>query len=553
MIFDFLSSASKESINPVTLIMIDGWGLAPPTKGNAISLAKTPNMDSYYKLYPHGELIAAGESVGLPANEVGNSEVGHLTAGVGRVIYQSLKRINVAIETGEFYENRAINDAIKHAVVNKSNLHVLGLASSGNVHASLSHLFAVLQTIKNNNFNRVYLHLFTDGRDAPPQDGINTISQVQERLDFMKIGQIASVSGRYYAMDRDARWDRVERVYKALTEGIGARAESAVAAIQASYQQGKTDEFIEPTIIGNPAPVSDNDACIFFNFRVDRARELAMTFTLSDFETMDITKYGFDIDVTKEGKNTFTRNKIAKNLFFVTMSEYQKDLPVAAIAFPPMSDFPDSIPEVISKLGFKQFHLAESEKERMVGYYFNGMTQKLFEGEDITIIPSPKVPTYDKYPEMSAFKIAKEYKKAISKNKYKFIVLNLANPDMVAHSGNIEAAIKAIEAVDKVIGDMVNISLKYKGTVLISADHGNAEEMISFANKSFYYTTDEGTMNTDHSGNPVPVIIISESFRGQSQKILKGTLADLAPTILGIMNIPVPEVMTGKDLLKQNG
>lgn len=547
-----LFNKSSAKINPITLIMIDGWGIAPPSNGNAISLAKTPNMSSFFEKYPHGELIASGESVGLPANEVGNSEVGHLTAGVGRVIYQSLKRINVSIENGDFYENKAVIDAVNNAVKSNSNLHILGLASLGNVHSSLSHLYAILQLIKQQNFNRVYLHLFTDGRDAPPTSGKGVIESIQEHLDSLKIGQIASISGRYFAMDRDARWERIEKVYDAVTSGIGKPFAKASDCMDAHYKQNITDEFIEPSIIGNPAFINDNDSCIFFNFRVDRARELTMSLILSDFETLDHAKYGFDSDSDTVSNKTFQRKKIPKNLFFVTMTEYQKNIPVSAIAFPPLANFPDSLPEIISKMGFKQFHLAESEKEAMVRYYFNGMTLDTFSGEDDLIVDSPKVPTYDKKPEMSAYKILSQYKKAISKDIYKFFVLNLANPDMVAHSGNIPAAIKAIETVDKVVGEIVKESLSRDGVVVISADHGNAEEMITYANGSFFYTTDQGVSNTDHSGNPVPVIVISNSLLGKNTLNLSGSLADIAPTILAIMNIPTPEVMQGKNLLDIN-
>lgn len=537
-IFSYFSPKPKASISPMVLVMLDGWGLAPPGKGNSISLAKTPNMNTFYENYPHGELIASGESVGLPANEVGNSEVGHLTAGVGRVIYQSLKRINVNIEKGEFYENRAITDAIKHCIANNSNLHVMGLAGSGNVHSSINHLYAILQLASIQSFGRVYLHLFTDGRDAPPKEGQTIISQIQSRLSSLKLGSIATVSGRYYAMDRDARWERIQKVYDAMVNGVGSHAPSAGEAIQASYSQGKTDEFVEPTIIGSPPVIKDGDACIYFNFRVDRARELTMAFVLKDFETVD-------------NKNTFKRSKVLNNLFFVTMTQYQENLPVSAIAFPPQTDFPNSLPEVISKNEFKQFHLAESEKERMVGYYFNGMTARVFEGEDLLIVPSPSVPTYDKKPEMSVYKIAEEFKRAVRKNKYKFLVLNIANPDMVAHSGSIPATITAIEHVDKVLGMIVSETLNQSGTVIITADHGNAEEMISFSGSTFFFTTEEGTPNTDHSGNPVPVLIISNELKGKTDKKLNGTLADIAPTILAIMNIPVPDAMQGKNLLAE--
>lgn len=553
--FNFFKK-KQSKLNPVVLVIYDGWGLAPPSKGNAITQAKTPNMDSYYGLYPHGQLIASGESVGLPAGEVGNSEVGHLTVGVGRVIYQSLKRINISIKNGEFYENSAINSAVNHAIHNKSNLHIMGLISSGKVHSSVEHLYAMLQFCKSKKFERVYLHLFTDGRDAPPNDGLNVISQIQDKINLMKIGKIASLTGRYFAMDRDGRWERINRIYNLLTLSKGITANDPITAIKASYAQGKTDEFVEPTIItsnGYPPTISDNDACVFFNFRVDRARELTMAFTMPDFEKLDLKSFGFEQrDRNKNLKGvvtTFAREKIVKNLFFVTMTEYQKGLPVSAIAFPPQTAFPNSLSEILSKNNLLHFHLAESEKERMVTYYFRGMSSEAFAGEDVLIVPSPDVATYDKKPEMSIHKLVKEFKKAIGLDIYSFIVLNFANPDMVAHSGSLPAATKAIEHVDKAVGEIVTKALSVNGTVIISADHGNVEELLSFENSSFYYTTEKGDMNTDHSFNPVPVLIINKHLQNRSDVIMTGTLADIAPTILGILKLPVPKEMEGKNLL----
>ena len=548
--------SKKNGIVPVVLISLDGWGFAPPSDGNAITQAKTPNMDSYFRDYPHGDLIASGESVGLPAGEVGNSEVGHLTMGVGRVIYQSLKRINISIETGEFYENDAFVKAIYHARENNSAVHFMGLISSGSVHSDKEHLFALLQTAKKHEFSNVFLHLFTDGRDAPPNDGLNVVSEVQSKVDFMKVGKIATISGRYFAMDRDARWERIKKAYDAMTTGAGNKANSAVEAMKNSYANGKTDEFVEPVVIldeGQAHTVKDNDACIYFNFRVDRARELTMAFTLPNFESINAAEYGFQVDEgayqSTEGVTTFQRQVKLSRLFFVTMTEYQKNLPVQAIAFPPQTNFPQSLPELLSKRGLKQFHLAESEKERMVTYYFRGMSSTPFDGESVLIVPSPKVPTYDTKPEMSAYKIVKEFKKALRKDVYSFFMLNFANPDMVAHSGNVEATIKAIEHVDKAVGEVVSSAVERGGTVLISADHGNAEELLTFPASTFYYTTAKGDVNTDHSSNPVPILIISKVLKGNNQQMLKGTLSDIAPTILAIMNMEKPAVMQGRNLL----
>jgi len=536
----------------VVLISLDGWGLAPPSSGNAISQAKTPNMNYFYANYPHGQLIASGESVGLPATEVGNSEVGHLTMGVGKVIYQSLKRINTSINDGSFYENQAFTKATQHVLQNKSKIHLVGLIGSGNVHSSTDHLYALVQFCKKSGLNEAYLHLFTDGRDAPPNEAGSVIAEIQSKLALAKIGTIATISGRYYAMDRDSRWERIRRAYDAMVLGVGKVGKDPVVAINQSYAEGKSDEFIEPIVfpIGDKlVTIDDNDACIFFNFRVDRARELTMAFVFPNFEEINIKDFGFQEDKTKTFfGSTFQRQKKLKNLFFVTMTEYAKDFPVSAVAFPPQYNFPNSLPEIFYKNNINTLHLAESEKERMVTYYFRGMNATAFPTESVTIVASPRVPTYDKKPEMSIDQIVREFKRAFSKEIYRFTVINFANPDMVAHSGNITATVQAIEKVDRVLGDISHFVSDRDGVLVITADHGNAEELTTFPNKSFYYTTDKGERNTDHSNNPVPLIIITESLKGKTGD-LKGTLADIAPTILAIMNLPIPDTMTGKSLL----
>jgi 2,3-bisphosphoglycerate-independent phosphoglycerate mutase len=529
----------------VVLVSLDGWGLAPPSTGNAISQAKTPTMDYLYNNYPHGELIASGESVGLPATEVGNSEVGHLTMGVGRVIYQSLKRINISIENGSFYENEAFDEAVKHVHQNKSKLHLIGLIGSGNVHSSTEHLYALMQFCKKNMLSDVCLHLFTDGRDAPPKEGLEIISQIDAKLKAMGIGDIASVSGRYYSMDRDGRWERIELAYNAIVMGTGRQSTSATSAIEESYQAGKTDEFVEPTVIlkeGKPLTVVDGDAVVFFNFRVDRARELTMAFVLPDFEATDMSKYSFS-------GTPFKRQKTARNMFFVTMTQYLAGLPVSAVAFPPQFNFPDSLPEIFSKHNIKSLHLAESEKERMVTYYFRGMNSTPFPLEDVVIVPSPKVATYDQKPEMSAWQVLAELKHALDKNTYKFVVVNFANPDMVAHSGRIEPTVKAIELTDKIVKELTDFVIERNGLILITSDHGNAEELLSYPGQSFYYTTEEGEKNTDHSSNPVPLIIVAKNLNGRGDIRFKGSLADIAPTILAIMKLETPKTMLGHNLL----
>jgi len=559
-------NSSNQKIKPTVLLVMDGWGVAPKSPGNAISEAKKPNFDKYMGSYPHGELIAAGESVGLPANEAGNSEVGHLTIGAGRVIYQSLPRINMAIEDETFYDNKAFLAAIRHINTFKSRLHLIGLVSSGTVHSANSHLYALMELCVKRKVTGVSLHLFTDGRDAPPTDGLNVIAEIQDKLEELNIGRIATITGRYYAMDRDGRWERTKLCYEAMVLGSGVRANDPLSAVRSNYQKGKTDEFIEPTVIvpdsmsSRLGPVSalssgtvnDNDAVIFFNFRIDRPRQLTMAFTMSDFEKLKEIEFGY---VPHEGKSekgksegpTFQRTKWPKNLFFVTMTEYQKNLPVSAVAFPPQ-DVGNTLPEVISNYKLNQAHIAESEKERMVTFYFDGTKEARFPGEDVEIIASPNVATYDQKPEMSVFKLVKKFKKLIGREKYHFFVLNFANPDMVGHSGNLEATLKAIEFCDRAIGEIVEATLKKNGCFILTADHGNAEQLITYPTKSFFITSSRGVTNTEHSNNPVPILIVHKNLERKAIT-LNGDLSDVAPTILNLMSLPIPQVMTGRDLL----
>lgn len=566
MIFPFNLQRKKlqvDSIKPVVLLAIDGFGIAPPSQGNAIHQAKTPNLDSLKNSYLYGMAIAAGESVGLPANEAGNSEVGHLTIGAGRVVNQSLVRINKAIEDRSFLTNSAFINALNHIKRYKSALHITGLVGSGSVHSSTEHMIALLEFCKKNNVSNVCLHLITDGRDAPPTDGLHVVEEIEKYLEETKVGKICTISGRYYAMDRNAQWDRTKRMYDAMTVGKGQRASKASSAISASYSAGKTDEFVEPTIIGDGGLVKDNDAFIFFNFRIDRPRQLTMAFVLPEFEHMKGVEFGYLPHEQQTGAKatdtpTFKREVVPQNLYFVTMTEYQKNLPVSDIAFPPPV-VTNSLPEVVSKVGFDQFHLAESEKERMVTFYMDGMREKRFEGEEVKIVPSPSVATYDKKPEMSVFEIVKEFKKAISQNKYKLIIMNFANPDMVGHTGKLEKAIEAVEAVDRAVGEVFQEILIRDGVFVITADHGNAEELLTYSKKSFYFTTDDGDVNTEHSNNPVPVYIAGNMFknseytidRNTSEYDYKGALQDVAPTILHIMDVPVPVEMTGTNFLEQ--
>ncbi len=541
---------------PVVLLIMDGWGLAPPSKGNAISLAKTPNFDYLLLHYPHTELIASGESVGLPANEVGNTEVGHLTIGAGRAILQDLKRINQSIEKGTFFENQAFLSAASHAKLNRSKLHIMGLIGSGNVHSSLEHLLALVKFCKKEEMENVFLHLFTDGRDSPPKEAQYIAEKIEDTLKATKVGQIASVMGRYYAMDRDRRWERTQKAYRALVLGEGRIANSVQEAILSSYSEGKTDEFIEPTLIKTKdsiVTIDDNDAVIFFNFRIDRPRQLTMAFTIPDFESLKTFDFGYDVELSKEVGNvsissTFERQKVLKNLFFVSMTQYHKNIPVSAVAFMP-EEVSKPLAQVICEYGKSQAHMSESEKERFVRYYFNGMREDPFAQEDDIIVSSPKVPTYDLKPEMSLPKLLAEFKKALRKDVYDFFVLNFANPDMVAHTGSLPATIKAIEYVDRGLGELVNEVLKVNGAIFITADHGNAEEMLTYPTHTFFFTTSSGSTNTDHSNNPVPFIAVDAKLYNNSKLLPKGSLADVAPTILKYLGMRPPDEMSGQDLL----
>ncbi|KKQ51413.1 phosphoglycerate mutase (2,3-diphosphoglycerate-independent) [Candidatus Woesebacteria bacterium RIFCSPHIGHO2_01_FULL_39_17] len=547
----------KPGIKPTILLILDGFGLAPASEGNAITLAKTPNYDRLLEKFPHAELIASGESVGLPANEVGNTEVGHLTLGAGRVILQDLKRINLAIEKGTFFDNKAFLGATAHIKRFNSKLHIMGLVSSGNVHSSLAHLYAILQLCKKEDIKDAYLHVFTDGRDSPPKEGIEIIQQIENNLHLLRVGRIASVTGRYYAMDRDRRWDRTAKAYKAICSGVGSQAFSSLDAIKGAYLKGQSDEFIEPTVISNNsapiATVNDNDAIIFFNYRIDRPRQLAMAFVMNDFENLKRFDFGYDpITNLREGEvdigTTFVREKVPKNLFFVTMTEYHKKLPVSGVAFTPeVIQKPISV--CLAEVGLKQLRMAESEKERFVTYYFDGMNETKLEGEDVVIVPSPKVPTYDVRPQMSLQKLMAEFKREIKRGIHHFTVVNIANSDMVAHTGNLKATIIAIEIVDKYIGELTRFVLEMDGTLFITADHGNAEELLTFPSSTYFYTSSKGAINTDHSNNPVPLIIVSNKFLGNPLNLGKGGLADVAPTILNLMGISIPKEMTGKILL----
>jgi len=525
------------SNKPVVLTILDGWGVAPSSAGNAISEGSTPNFNKYISNYPAMTIHASGNEVGLMFGEMGNSEVGHLNIGAGRVYYQTCPRINKEIASGEFFDNEALLKAIENVRNNNTNLHLLGLVSSGNVHSSNEHLYALLELCKKHKIsNRVFIHAILDGRDCVFNSGKDFILELQNKMKELRVGKIASLSGRYYALDRDNRWERVVKAYKAIAEGVAERtAEDPMKVIYESYEQKNYDEEFIPTVITNKnepvATVKDNDSVIFFNFRPDRARELTKAFILPSFDK-------------------FERNQPAKNLVFTTLTEYEKQLPVLVAYLPVVVH--NSLAEVISKAGLKQFHTAETEKYAHITFFLNGTIEDPFDGEDRKIIPSPHVSSYDQKPEMSAMAVLKEVNKAIDSEKYDFIIVNFANPDMVGHTGSLEAGIKACEIVDKCLGSVVENVLAHDGIVLVTADHGNAEVMKNLQ-------TNE--IDKEHTNNPVPFVIIGKDYMGTagisgdapegdlSLMNPVGVLADVAPTILKLMGVDQPEEMTGQALI----
>jgi 2,3-bisphosphoglycerate-independent phosphoglycerate mutase len=542
----------------VLLVVLDGWGISAAGPGNPLSQANLPNMRKFMNSFPHTQLQASGEAVGLPRGEAGNTETGHLNLGAGRIVYQDLQRINMNIADGGFYDNPVLIGAIEHAKKNNSNLHLMGLIGAGGVHSNLEHLFALIELTEKLQFNRVFLHLFTDGRDSPPTAAKMYVSKIREVTEKHKIGQIATVMGRYWAMDRDMRWDRTAKAYLALTKGEGSLFKTPEEAIDASYAEGKTDEFIEPSIMTNQAgqpvgTVKSNDSVIFFNFRIDRPRQLSRAFTFQDFSKANLP-VGFDPYLVKYQKShlaplptitgePFVRGAKLDNLYFATMTQYEKAIEEfgAKVAFPP-ENVKLPIGAVIASAGYKQLRVSESEKERFVTYYFNGQQEMAFEGEDRIIVPSPKVATYDLKPEMSAIEITESVlSKLKSGTDYKFILINYANPDMVGHTGNIGAAVKACEVVDQCIGKLADLVMAYGGYMLLTADHGNVEEMIDQST---------GAIETEHSENPVPFAVVSQKTMGTSVTLTSGILADIAPTVLKLLKINVPSNMTGRDLLE---
>ncbi|MFZ5932803.1 MAG: 2,3-bisphosphoglycerate-independent phosphoglycerate mutase [Patescibacteria group bacterium] len=550
--------ANPANSNFVCLVILDGWGIAQPGPGNAVEIANSVNIDRFWASFPHTQLAAAGEAVGLPRGEAGNSETGHLNLGAGRIVYQDLARINMSIADGSFFTNPALLAATEHAKKSGSNLHYLGLIGAGGVHSNLEHLYALIQLAARQKFKNVYLHLFTDGRDSPPTSAKTYINSVREAITREGVGTIATLMGRYWAMDRDLRWDRTAKAYLALTKGEGQLVKTPEEAIELSYSRGKTDEFVEPAIItqadGTPISlIKDGDAVIFFNFRIDRPRQLSRAFVFNDFSQANVD-FGYDPYLVKYAKThigekepvqePFKREGKLQNLFFVTMTEYDKALVEngAQVAFPPEKvDLP--LGRVISDAEKKQLRMAESEKERFVTFYFNGQQEMAFEGEERYIVPSPKVATYDLKPEMAARELTDALLEKVREvnHEYAFILVNFANPDMVGHTGSIGPAVKACEVVDECLGKIANLVLAYGGTLLITADHGNAEEMINAST---------GAIDTEHSVNPVPFIAVSRQFLGKAENLPSGILADVAPTVLALLGLPQPTAMTGRNLLE---
>ena len=539
---------SEINKSPVVLLILDGWGIAPESNGNAIEVARKPNFDALLHDYPNSVLKAAGEAVGLPKDEDGNSEVGHLNIGAGRVVMQSLPRINLSIVNGSFFNNAALVRAVEHAQADDGRMHLMGLIGSGGVHAYNDHLYALLQMVKKSGIKKLFLHLFTDGRDSPPTEAKVHIQKLSEELKRIQLGEISTLMGRYYAMDRDLRWERTEKAYIALTEVIDNRVSDPVVALEESYARNVTDEFLEPVQTGqNPedSRIKDGDAVVFFNFRIDRPRQLTKALVLPKFEETAMVIKGFDPYETEFYKkhlvatpeNTpFKRKVVLNNLIMVTMTEYEPGLPVE-VAFPRIV-IGRTLGEVVSETGIRQLRLAETEKERFVTFYFNGGTDRVVKGEDRLMVPSPKVETYDLEPEMSTAEITYELESKLDSGQYGFVVVNFACPDMVAHTGNKEATIKAIEAADIAIGKIAEKVRELGGVLLITADHGNAEELIN---------GDGHQVDTEHSSNPVPFIFVWDD-RHEELTVNNGVLADIAPTILKIMGIKQPEEMTGTAL-----
>ncbi|MFA6918731.1 MAG: 2,3-bisphosphoglycerate-independent phosphoglycerate mutase [Patescibacteria group bacterium] len=520
---------------PVILMILDGWGIAPPSRSNAITLAKTPTISNLIKTYPAMTLQASGEAVGLSWGEIGNSEVGHLNLGSGKLVYQNLPKIDKSITDGAFFENEKFLAAIEHARKNKTSIHLMGLISSGSVHSSIEHLYALLELCAKEKMKKVFIHGFLDGRDMPFNSGIDFVQKIQQKINEYKTGKIATLSGRFYAMDRDNHYERVELAYNAMVTGESVdKFDDPVAAVKASYDKKVYDEEFVPVVITENgqrvAQISDGDSVIFFNYRSDRAREITKAFILPGFDKFE--------------------RKYLNDLYYVAMTEYEKDLPME-VAFP-QENIKEPIAKVISDAGLKQLHIAETEKYAHVTFFFNGGREDQFAGEDRILVPSPRVSSYAEKPEMSAKEVTKKITEAMLLDKYDFIIVNFANGDMVAHTGDLKATIKACQVVDDCVKQVVEMVLGKGGVALITADHGNAEELVNLQS---------GKIDKEHSTYPVPLILVGKDWEGKNAGLSEvpnsdlslvqpsGLLSDVSPTILKIMSLPQPAEMTGKSLI----
>lgn len=509
--------------SPVALLILDGWGRAEPGPGNAVTTARTPNLDALFDRYSATTLAASGLDVGLPAGQMGNSEVGHLNIGAGRIIYQDLTKISKSIVDGDFYTNPALLTAMRAVAGNKGKLHLMGLLSDGGVHSHNTHLYALIKMARQEGVEEILIHSFLDGRDTPPRSAVHYLAELEAELVTIGGGRIATIIGRYYAMDRDNRWERVERAWRALVEGVGQIAPDSATAIAAAYAAGQNDEFVEPCIIASPgespAQMTDDDAVIFFNFRSDRAREITRALTDPDF-------------------TAFARGRVPRLAAYVCMAEYDETFALP-VAFPSQS-YPHLLGEVVGTAGLAQLRIAETEKYAHVTFFFNGGSEVPAPGEDRVLIPSPQeVATYDLKPEMSAVAVTEAALERLDTGRYSLIVLNFANPDMVGHTGIMPAAVKAMETVDACVGRLVAALLAAGGTALITADHGNCEQMTDTAGKP----------HTAHTANRVPLLLVDNSHRRLRQDG-NSRLADIAPTILALLNLPQPQEMTGTSLLQ---
>ena len=500
---------------PLVLMILDGFGCAPK-EGNAIAAAKKPNIDALFASNPVTKIGASGLDVGLPDGQMGNSEVGHTNMGAGRIVYQELTRITKSIQDGPFFENEAFLAAMENAKKNDSALHLIGLLSDGGVHSHITHLYALVEMAKKMGLTKVFVHCLLDGRDVPPSSGKDYVQQLSDKLKEIGVGQIATVMGRYYAMDRDNRWERVEKAYAAMVYGEGEKAACGVCAVANSYEKDVTDEFVVPCVIDGAQPIQANDSIIFFNFRPDRAREITRTFVDPDF-------------------NGFERRGGFFPVTYVCMTQYDATMPNVQVAFKPQV-LKNTLGEYLSDKGMTQLRIAETEKYAHVTFFFNGGVETVYPGEDRILVKSPKVATYDLQPEMSAYEVTDKMVEAIKSGKYDVIILNYANCDMVGHTGVFEAAVKAVEAVDTCVGRVTAAIREMDGVLLLTADHGNADKMVD----------EDGEPFTAHTTNPVPFCVAGYSCQLREG----GRLADIAPTMLQILGLPQPEEMDGKSLIQ---